>query len=702
MKKRKQEEESDERCPACTASGPPPAQQIAVDWIACEHCETWYHCACLQLILATVDTHYCSMCTDAGYGQTVLRDGRPRRARAGVDYNALDAGEHVNALRHKYTTLCQERSFAPAAVREVADGATLRKRLLDVEGFDEPIVVRNQQGLDMTIQQDLTVDEVARRVGRDKPLEVMDVPTQGEDTGWTLGRWADYYKEAQPTRVRNVISLELSDSTLGQEMQRPKVVRELDLIDQFWDPEEFDKGAYPKVRLYCLMSLTNSYTDFHVDFAGTSVFYHILAGQKTFLFIRPTAANLKKYSDWCLSSNQASTFLADACKDTFKVDLMQGDTMFIPSGWIHAVHTPAKSLVIGGNFLSLLGLQRHLDIVAIEQRTKVPGKFRFPQLARTLWYTLLGCLASPERIATQVEWAGLSRLASYLVPQARVITGDHIDGVVASTAKKEYPSAAIRGDALYLIAVFSNMLARLAKERGYNSDAELVDYRGAEQGLSIRVTRRIKGDTGYKRSWVPLSPDGRILGSGRKPSDAVKVEEESAAPSPVVVLACPEESSDPIVQNNTYLPPPMLGSDPPKPSLIPGKLPPLPIGLPTVPAKIVQPVIPPPIPAIVAPAAIVTTAATAIAQPGTAETDGMACFRCKARKRRCDRERPCAACCLIGADASCGTARTANYDAFQGAPKGGRKKARLEEEVGIPIATRGDSVASSSHSVMTL
>ena len=28
-----------------------------------------------------------------------------------------------------------------------------------------------------------------------------------------------------------------------------------------------------------------------------------------------------------------------------------GDTFMIPTGWIHAVYTPADSLVFGGNFL---------------------------------------------------------------------------------------------------------------------------------------------------------------------------------------------------------------------------------------------------------------------------------------------------------------------------------------------------------------
>ena len=34
------------------------------------------------------------------------------------------------------------------------------------------------------------------------------------------------------------------------------------------------------LRRYCLMSVAGCYTDFHIDFGGTSVWYHILHGEK--------------------------------------------------------------------------------------------------------------------------------------------------------------------------------------------------------------------------------------------------------------------------------------------------------------------------------------------------------------------------------------------------------------------------------------
>ena len=60
---------------------------------------------------------------------------------------------------------------------------------------------------------------------------------------------------------------------------------------------------YPKVQKYCLMSVKGCYTDFHIDFGGTSVWYHILKGKKVFWLVPPTEQNLKTYENWTLVRN---------------------------------------------------------------------------------------------------------------------------------------------------------------------------------------------------------------------------------------------------------------------------------------------------------------------------------------------------------------------------------------------------------------
>ena len=50
------------------------------------------------------------------------------------------------------------------------------------------------------------------------------------------------------------------------------------------------------------MSVKGCYTDFHIDFGGTSVWYHILKGAKVFWLIPPTPLNIELYEQWVCKS----------------------------------------------------------------------------------------------------------------------------------------------------------------------------------------------------------------------------------------------------------------------------------------------------------------------------------------------------------------------------------------------------------------
>ena len=254
--------------------------------------------------------------------------------------------------------------------------------------YEQEVVAEDgQDKLDMVIPRGLTVRRVAELHGPDTPLEVIDVKSQEGDSSkkWNLRRWADYYESKGEKVIRNVISLEVSHSPLGRLIRRPKIVRDLDLQDRVWPGSDERRMS---VAFYCLMSVADSYTDFHIDFGGSSVFYHILRGKKTFLFIPPTRQNLKKYEDWCRNRAQNSIFLPDSTKECYRVDLVPGDTMLIPSGWIHAVWTPEDSLVIGGNFLTRLHYSMQIRIAEIERNCKVATKYKYPYFQKVLWYAV--------------------------------------------------------------------------------------------------------------------------------------------------------------------------------------------------------------------------------------------------------------------------------------------------------------------------
>jgi len=58
---------------------------------------------------------------------------------------------------------------------------------------------------------------------------------------------------------------------LNRDVYAPKAVTDVDWIDTLWPLERRVRGDFPHVQKYCLCGMAGSYTDFHLDFGGTSV-----------------------------------------------------------------------------------------------------------------------------------------------------------------------------------------------------------------------------------------------------------------------------------------------------------------------------------------------------------------------------------------------------------------------------------------------
>lgn len=78
--------------------------------------------------------------------------------------------------------------------------------------------------------------------------------------------------------------------------------------------EEFNVRCV-QVLLYALMSPAGAYTDFHVDFGGSSVWYHVISGRKTFLLVPPTPPNLAAFEAWASSEKQVLVLMYPPCPD---------------------------------------------------------------------------------------------------------------------------------------------------------------------------------------------------------------------------------------------------------------------------------------------------------------------------------------------------------------------------------------------------
>ncbi|KAF9929144.1 JmjC domain-containing histone demethylation protein 1 [Linnemannia zychae] len=375
-----------------------------------------------------IDRYHCPDCAPKAGPSTVLRKSSRRQGR--INYADLVNG--IVSHHSKWRVLLDSHQFQPDNFERIR-GKDLTIEWLRATGFKEPIIVK--QDMDGTTDElemkmpvtTLTVDDVRDLVGPDRPVEVIDVATQSEQADWNMASWADYFKTEPKDRVYNVISLEITDTPLADKIQRPKVVRDLDWIENFW-PKTLRPTEFPKVQLYCLMSVKDSYTDFHIDFAGSSVFYHILSGSKTFYFVEPTPTHLRKYAKWSSSADQSTTFFGDDVPGKcIKVELTQGDTMMIPAGWIHAVYTPSSSVVIGGNFVHSLNIPMQFRVAEIEHDTNVPPKFRFPYFEKLNWFVALGFSErGPDYLSklSEAELFGLLTLTTHLYQRQRSLKRD--------------------------------------------------------------------------------------------------------------------------------------------------------------------------------------------------------------------------------------------------------------------------------------
>ncbi|QNP99291.1 YALIA101S03e13476g1_1 [Yarrowia lipolytica] len=411
------------RCDFCTSSSTKDKQQ----WTQCDGCDRWVHDVCVSITdPVSYAKYHCPTCTKTKGPSLYKRQSK--RKKIDIDYAAMHSGNVDMSLRTRHVHSSRFTDVAASAQnKEPFKRVSGTELTLDwaqsSDGLNEPVIVPKEykDTLGMYIPEDLTVRQVAEAVGMESPVEVINVVSQNGSPGWNMGKWTEYYEDIEGRdTILNVISLEISASALGKTIVRPTLVRELDLVDRVW-PTNSDaaRESKPRVSLYALMSVEDSFTDFHIDFAGSSVFYHVLKGRKSFMFIRPTARNLAAYSQWCLSADQNVVFLPDVLSpdsDIYTVHLSPGDTMYIPSGWIHAVHSPQDSLVVGGNFITPLNMKTQIDIAGIEVRTKVPMKFRYPLFAGVMWYYVLQLLANPERLNTMStkERDGLNSVAEYL------------------------------------------------------------------------------------------------------------------------------------------------------------------------------------------------------------------------------------------------------------------------------------------------
>ncbi|GAB7344544.1 hypothetical protein MBLNU457_2370t2 [Dothideomycetes sp. NU457] len=599
-------------------------------WISCNGCKRWLHSDCAgfrnERDVRDVDKFFCKSCEPKHGATTFVR--KSTRAHTAVDYAGLNQGvlrTSDDCHEHHYIQPIKDNTlydFDPEYFPRIRPEYVVRDYFERAAMFSEPILIPaefnpprrdftsashesvanevnydlkedesiledmeydvvpddGQDRLGMIIPRDLTVRMVCDLVGPDYPLEVIDVKEQGTSGIWNLAKWADYYEQDGEKEIHNVISLEVSETKLGRMLRRPDVVRQIDLQDNVWPKDEPAKS----VAFYCLMSAADSYTDFHIDFGGSSVYYHILRGSKTFFFIPPKPKHLKAYEEWNNDPEQNHTFLGDKTKECYRVDLKEGDTMLIPSGWIHAVWTPANSLVIGGNFLTHMHYSMQFRVSDIEKANKTPLKFRYPKFQKVMWYSVIKYLerdplpqsvrdmfysgqkfqrdspnwqnfdehaanseTGPEnynaRYYPQMELDGLPELVSFIF-RTVMIQLDRIEGVTEETRKNVIRSIPKGfGEPLDVARTFALWVAW---KRGNEDppawahpDAVLPEKEGSQKKLSARMLKAMQRQEAIEAYRVaPDRQSARQIEAQAK-AEAMKAEADAEAAAQMATMS---------------------------------------------------------------------------------------------------------------------------------------------------------------------
>ncbi|XP_015258894.1 PREDICTED: lysine-specific demethylase PHF2 [Cyprinodon variegatus] len=352
--------------------------------IECDACKDWFHGSCVGVDeddAPDIDIYHCPNC-EKTHGKSTLKKKK--------NWSKYDTGQSadIRAVQNGSQVFIKElrsRTFPSADDIVVKlSGNQLTMDYLEENGFNEPIMVQKKDGLGLSMPAPtFYISDVENYVGPDVTVDVVDV-TKQTDSQMKLKEFVDYYYSTNRKKVLNVINLEFSDTRMSSIVESPQIVRRLSWVENYW-PDDALLGK-PKVTKYCLICVKDSYTDFHIECGGASVWYHVLKGEKIFFLIKPTSANLSLYERWRSSSNHSGMFFADQVDKCYKCTLKQGQTLFVPSGWINAVLTPVDCLAFCGHFVHNLSVEMQMRAYEIEKRLKVKTLTPFPNFETACWY----------------------------------------------------------------------------------------------------------------------------------------------------------------------------------------------------------------------------------------------------------------------------------------------------------------------------
>ncbi|PAV83488.1 hypothetical protein WR25_24054 isoform C [Diploscapter pachys] len=388
-------------------------------WVQCDACKDWMHKVCVDFRdyeEDLIDKYFCPKCREQGH-EVVYRPILLDHRYDFWDTKQTNSRPEIGTKAWIDEFVSKEATIPPPDDSECQlfeNGnefmdffySELRSR-----NWDKVYLVKKSEGLQIRMPDDpnFNIDDVANIFGEDYRVDTIDVYRQATYS-MKLGDFRQKLHSQDRSRLYNFLSLEFSENpTMKQHVAPPIIVNQISFVHKLWpevddfvnyeslvsDPDHRNsltpeqKADKPNVALFCLSGMAGSFTDCHIDFGGSSVWYHIWKGQKIFYIAPPTPSNLRIYEAHQTAKDKAERFLMDEM-DFKRVVIPEGATLMIPSGWIHCVYTPCDSLVFGGNYLHMLNVPMQLKVYEMEERikesTKLDSKFFFPNFELVNWY----------------------------------------------------------------------------------------------------------------------------------------------------------------------------------------------------------------------------------------------------------------------------------------------------------------------------
>uniref|UniRef100_A0A8R1HSK5 JmjC domain-containing protein n=1 Tax=Caenorhabditis japonica TaxID=281687 RepID=A0A8R1HSK5_CAEJA len=382
-------------------------------WIGCENCGTWYHQLCSgleQFEYYLYEKFHCHKCVEIVGPSIEYKKVAPNRHRW-YDPNQRNLPIEVGSQTWIEQMQVWAEKIPPPNDHEVCvvqDGYEFRRKFEEFGGPDrwqKVFLVREKDGLQMTMPTPgaFDLEDVIEIMGPDFEVDTIDVYNQNTYS-MKLSTFLKKFRDTAPRKhLYNFLSLEFSDNKIMNQMAKPpKFIHDISMVNTLWPDEDdpfysvlLQRNDYlpteqkPKVEQFCLSGMAHSFTDFHIDFGGSSVYYHIFKGQKIFYIAEPTEKNLRAYVEH-ETSPLSNEWFGDRIPGAVKrVVINEGETLLIPAGWIHAVYTPVDSLVFGGNFLHLGNIKMQLRVYNLEneirEQINSEAKFYFPNFEYLHW-----------------------------------------------------------------------------------------------------------------------------------------------------------------------------------------------------------------------------------------------------------------------------------------------------------------------------